>query len=61
MYIATRDVHCQRAGALLVTDKRGRRPDSAQREGERWPIGELGSKALYQVRAERFVAGTPSK
>jgi hypothetical protein len=25
------------------------------------PIGELGSKAIYQVYAERFVAVTPYK
>jgi hypothetical protein len=61
MYIATGDAYCQHTGALRVSDKRGQRPDSAQREGERWPIGELGSKALYQVHAEHFVAGTPYK
>lgn len=61
MHIATGDAYCQRASALLVTDKRGQRPDSAQREGDRWPIGELGSKAIYQVYATRFVAGTPCK
>jgi hypothetical protein len=45
----------------LVTDKRGQHLKPAQREGEWLPIGELGSKAIYQVYAERFVAVTPYK
>ena len=53
--------HAYREGpeALMVTDKRGQRLTPAQREGEWLPIGELGSKAIYQVSAERFVAVTP--
>jgi hypothetical protein len=47
------------AEALLVTDKRGQRLEPIQREGEWLPIGELGSKAIYQVYAERFVAVAP--
>jgi hypothetical protein len=49
------------ADALLVTDRRGQRLQPAQVEGDCLPISELGSKAIYQVCAERFVAVTLSK
>jgi len=45
--------------AVLVTDRRGQHLQPAQWEGECLPISELGSKAIYQVCAERFVAVTP--
>jgi hypothetical protein len=61
MYVATGHAYHESAGPLLVTDKRGQRLQSAERESEWLPIGELGSKALYQVYAERFVAVTPHK
>ena len=61
MYIAPGHAYPERAEALLVTDKRGQRLQSLQQEGEWLPIGELGSKAIYQVSAERFVVVTPYK
>jgi hypothetical protein len=61
MHVATGHAYRESAEALLVTDKRGQRLKPTQREGEWWPIGELGSKAIYQVYAERFVAVTPYK
>lgn len=61
MHVATGHAYRESAEALLVTDKRGQRPKSAERESEWLPISELGSKALYQVYAERFVAVTPDK
>jgi hypothetical protein len=45
--------------AVLVTDRRGQHLQPAQWEGECLPISELGSKAIYQVCAERFVTVTP--
>ena len=61
MHGATGHAYRESAEALLVTDKRGQRLKPPQREGEWLPIGELGSKAIYQVYAERFVAVTPYK
>jgi hypothetical protein len=61
MHVATAHAYHESAEALHVTDKRGQRHKPAQREGEGLPIGELGSKAIYQVNAERFVAVTPYK
>jgi hypothetical protein len=61
MHVATGHAYRESAEALLVTDNRGQRRKPAQREGEWLPIGELGSKAIYQVYAERFVAVTPYK
>ena len=61
MYGATGQAYRDSAAAVLVTDKRGQQLKSAPREGECLPIGELGSKAIYQVCAERFVAVTPYK
>jgi hypothetical protein len=61
MHVALGHAYRERAEALLVTDKRGQRLQPLQREGEWLPIGELGSKAIYQVSAERFVVVTPYK
>lgn len=51
----------ENATSVLVTDRRGQHLQPAQGEGECLPISELGSKAIYQVSAERFVAVTPYK
>jgi hypothetical protein len=59
MPVASGRAYRASAEALLVTDKRGQRLEPIQREGEWLPIGELGSKAIYQVYAERFVAVAP--
>jgi hypothetical protein len=61
MPVATGHAYDESAKALRVTDKRGQQLSSAAWEGELMPIGELGSKAIYQVSAERFVAVTPHK
>jgi hypothetical protein len=55
MHVTTGHAYHESAEPLLVTDKRGQRPKPTQREGEGLPIGELGSKAIYQVCAERFI------
>ena len=54
MYVAPSFNATEQAEALLVRDRRGQPLNPAQREGEGLPIGELGSKAIFQVRAERF-------
>jgi hypothetical protein len=61
MHVAPTTGYRESSARLLVNDKRGQPLKSAQREGEYLPIGELGSKALYQVCAERFVAALPYK
>ena len=61
MHVTTGHAFREHHDALLVTDKRSQRLKPAQRDSEGLPIGELGSKALYQVYAERFVAVTPYK
>jgi hypothetical protein len=61
MHVATAPAYRQSTEALLVKDKRGQHLKSAQHEGESLPISELGSKAIYQVCAERFVAVLPNK
>ena len=61
MQVATGPTYREGNAALLVQDKRGQHLKSAQREGECLPISELGSKAIYQVCAERFVAVLPNK
>jgi hypothetical protein len=61
MPIATGHTYDESAEALRVTDRRGQHLGSAPWEGELMPIGELGSKAIYQVSAERFVGVTPHK
>jgi hypothetical protein len=59
IYIAKGHAYCDSAESVLVTDKRGERLKPALREGDWLPITELGSKALYQVSAKRFIAVTP--
>jgi hypothetical protein len=59
MHVTLGHAYHESADAVLVTDKRGRHLQPAQWEGEGLPISELGSKAIYQVCAERFVAATP--
>jgi hypothetical protein len=61
MHVAPAHAYREGAEPLLVTDKRGQRLQPAQPEGEGLPIGELGSKAIYQVYAERFIAAIPYK
>jgi hypothetical protein len=61
MHVTTGYAYREHPGAFLVTDKRGQRLKPVQRDSDWLPIGELGSKALYQVYAERFVAVTPYK
>jgi hypothetical protein len=61
MYGAKGPAHRERPDSVLVTDKRGARLKPSLREGDWLPITELGSKALYQVSAERFIAVTPYK
>jgi hypothetical protein len=55
--------HAYREGAqsLVVTDKRGQHLQPTQGPSDCLPISELGSKAIYQVCAERFVAVTLAK
>jgi hypothetical protein len=53
--------HLESSQAVIVTDKRGQRLTGAPRDGEYLPISELGSKAVYQVYAQRFTAVTPDK
>jgi hypothetical protein len=61
MYMPTRHAYRESGEFVLATDKRGQRPKSIQRDDERLPITELGSKAVYEVCAERFLAVTLSK
>jgi hypothetical protein len=61
MYMSTGHAYRESGEFALATDKRGQRLKSAQRDGERLPITELGSKAVYEVYAERFTAVTPAK
>jgi hypothetical protein len=59
MHMATGHAYRESGEFVLATDKRGLRSKSAPRDGERLPITELGSKAVFEVYAERFVAVTP--
>lgn len=59
MHVAPSFKTPENAETLLVRDRRGQHLRPAQREGEGLPIGELGSKAIYQVHAERFLPVTP--
>ena len=61
MHVAPGHAYRESPDAVLVTDRRGQRLQPAQGEGDCLPISELGSKAIYQVCAERFVAVTLSK
>jgi hypothetical protein len=61
MTVATGHANRESAASARVTDKRGQRLKPSLREGDWLPITELGSKALYQVYAEQFMAVTPYK
>jgi hypothetical protein len=61
MHVAKGLAYRESGEVASVTDKRGQRLKPSQREGEWLPIGELGSKAVYQVYAERFITVTPYK
>jgi hypothetical protein len=61
MYVTTGHIHSENGESVLVRDKRGESLNRSQREGDCLAISELGSKALYQVSAERFIAVTPYK
>jgi hypothetical protein len=61
MYATTGYRQSETSQPVIVTDKRGQRLKASQREGDCFPISELGSKAIYQVYAERFTAVTPYK
>lgn len=56
MYVASRLNPSENGESVLVTDKRGRRVKPSQREDDWLPISELGSKAIFQVHAEQFIA-----
>jgi hypothetical protein len=60
MYVAKLPAHRENPESVQVTDKRGRLTPS-RRDGDWLPITELGSKALFQVSAGRFIAVTPYK
>jgi hypothetical protein len=59
MHVTAGHAYHEGTEPLLVTDKRGQHRKPVQREGEGLPIGELGSKAIYQVSATRFIIVTP--
>jgi hypothetical protein len=61
MYMPTGHAYRESGEFILTTDKRGQRPKLIQHDGERLPVTELGSKAVYEVCAERFLAATLSK
>ncbi len=61
MHVTPGHAYRESADAVLIRDKRGHRLQSVQGEGDSLPISELGSKAIYQVCAERFVAVTLTK
>jgi hypothetical protein len=56
MHVTPGHAYHDSAPSLVVTDKRGRHLQPTQGPNDCLPISELGSKAIYQVRAERFVA-----
>jgi len=61
MHMPTELAYRKSGEFVLPTDMRGQRLKPMQGDCERLPIGELGSKAVYEVYAERFMAVTPSK
>jgi hypothetical protein len=61
MYVAKGPAYHESGESVRVTDKRSQRLKTCQADGEYLPIGELGSKAVYQVYAKRFIAVTPYK
>jgi hypothetical protein len=61
MYVATGHAHSENREAVVVRDKRQESFTHSQQEGEWLAISELGSKALYQVYAARFIPIAPYK
>jgi hypothetical protein len=61
MHVAQRHDYHEGGESVLVTDKRGQRRKTSELKRDWLSITELGSKAVYQVYAERFVAVTPYK
>jgi hypothetical protein len=61
MYMATGHAYRESGEFVLATDSQGKRRKFIQRDSERLPITELGSKAVYEVYAERFMTVAPSK
>ncbi len=61
MYIAKGQAYRDSGESVRVTDKRGERLKPSPRDGDWLAITELGSKALYQVSARRFIPVTPYK
>jgi hypothetical protein len=61
MSAATAYRHHESSQPVTITDKRGQLLKGSPRQGEALPIGELGSKAIYQVSAQRFTAVTPDQ
>ena len=59
MHVAKGSGHHEGGDSVLVRDKRGQRRKPSEHEPDGLPISELGSKAVYQVHAERFIAVTP--
>lgn len=60
MYMTTGHAYRESGEFVLATDKRGQRPKPVHLDGDRLSITELGSKAVYEVYAKRFMAVTPS-
>jgi hypothetical protein len=60
MYLTKGHANPESGESGLATDKRGQRLKSSQHKGEWLPIGELGSKSVYEVSPEQFIAVTPS-
>ena len=58
MHIATGHAYRESGEFVRATDKRGLRSKPAPQDGERLPITELGSKAVFEVYPERFIAVT---
>jgi hypothetical protein len=60
MYLMEGHANPESGELVLATDKRGQRLKPTQHKGEWLPIGELGSKSVYEVSPEQFIAVTPS-
>jgi hypothetical protein len=60
MFVANAYGSYEGGKSLSVTDRRGSPLKSSQGKDEWMPISELGSKAVYQVHAESFIAVTPN-
>jgi hypothetical protein len=59
MYTPNRHKYHDSGEPVMVTDKRGQHLKSSPRDRDWLPVSELGSKAVYQVHAERFSTVTP--